>query len=317
MIDAIAQFFGIVISYIYEIVPNFGAAIIILTVLVKLVTFPLNNKQIESSRRMQKLQPEIKKIQQKYKDDKEKQNKAMSEFMRENKMNPLAGCLPLLVQLPILIGVFRLLREPDIVEQSIGEAFSPYLFQSAELVNLLNMPLTGFSVEAFFGQLSYYYLFPLIAGATTYLYSKMSMPVESSQKMMLYMMPLMITVFSFSFPVGLVIYWTMNNIFSIGQHKLINYMDTIKGKKPEEPVKSEGEIKAVAGEEEAAQEVKDKKEEKEAKKDKEKKKKKVKSEADFFKVGSEKVGSASGAAEDERKDEKTGKKKKKKGKGKK
>ncbi len=316
MIDAIAEFFGIVIGYIYELVPNFGAAIIILTVLVKLVTFPLNNKQIESSRKMQKLQPEIKKIQQKYKDDKEKQNQAMSEFMRENKMNPLAGCLPLLVQLPILIGVFRLLREPDIVEKSIGEAFSPYLFQSAELVNLLNMPLTVFSVEAFFGQISYYYLFPIIAGATTFLYSKMSMPMESSQKMMLYMMPIMITVFSFSFPVGLVIYWTMNNIFSIGQHKLINYMGIMKGKKPEEPVKPEGEIKAASGEDELVKEVKNKKEEKEARKEK-KKKEKVKSEADFFKVGSKKEESGSEQAEDELEDEKARKKKKKKGKGKK
>jgi len=316
MIDAIAEFFGIVIGYIYELIPNFGAAIIILTVLVKLVTFPLNNKQIESSRKMQKLQPEIKKIQQKYKDDKEKQNQAMSEFMRENKMNPLAGCLPLIVQLPILIGVFRLLREPDIVEKSIGEAFSPYLFQSAELVNLLSMPLTGFSIEAFFGQVSYYYLFPIIAGATTYLYSKMSMPMESSQKMMLYMMPIMITVFSFSFPVGLVIYWTMNNIFSIGQHKLINYMEKMKSSKPEEPVKSEGEIKAAAGEDELVKEVKNKKEEKEARKEK-KKKEKVKSEADFFKVGSEKEGSGSEQAEGEPESEKTRKKKKKKGKGKK
>jgi YidC/Oxa1 family membrane protein insertase len=114
MIDAIAQFFGGLLTYIYGIVPNFGAAIIIMTILVKLVTFPLNNKQIQSAKRMQQLQPEMKKIQAKYKDDKEKQNKAVTEFMKENNMNPLAGCLPLLVQFPILIGVFRLLREADL-----------------------------------------------------------------------------------------------------------------------------------------------------------------------------------------------------------
>lgn len=236
MIEAIAMFFGDIMSFIYRIIPNFGLTIIILTIMVKLITFPLNNKQIESSKRMQKLQPEIKKIQQKYKNDKEKQNKAMSDFMKENKMNPLSGCLPLLIQFPILIGIFQLLRDPVIIQEKLGEAFSPYLFQSAELVNLLYMPSdfyvdvgTLFSqLTVNFGEAGIYYLFPLIAGGTTYIYSQMSMSAESSQKMMLYLMPAMITVFSFTFPVGLVIYWTMNNVFSIGQHKIIDRMDKDK-----------------------------------------------------------------------------------------
>jgi YidC/Oxa1 family membrane protein insertase len=233
MIDAIAQFFSVLLSFIYDYVPNFGVAIVIMTIMVKLVTFPLNNKQIQSAKRMQVLQPEIKKIQQKYKDDKEKQNKAVSEFMKENNMNPLAGCLPLLVQFPILIGVFRLLQDAN--KYLDMDVINPYLFQSAELINLLNVPLTSLSVSNFLSQFSYYYLFPLIAGATTYIYSKMSMPSDSSQKMMLYMMPVMITVFSFSFPIGLVIYWTMNNIFSIGQHKLIVHLDKVKEETKEDP----------------------------------------------------------------------------------
>ena len=221
MIDAIAQFFGVVISFIYQYVPNLGLAIIIMTVMVKLVTFPLNNKQIQSAKRMQQLQPEMKKLQQKYKDDKEKQNQAVTEFMRENNMNPLAGCLPLLVQFPILIGIFRLLREPEIfLDMSV---INPYLFPSMEFIDLLLVPNVGF--DNFLSQISIYYIFPLIAGLTTYLYSQMSMSADSSQKMLLYMMPIMITVFSFSFPVGLVIYWIMNNVFSIGQHKLIVQMD--------------------------------------------------------------------------------------------
>ncbi len=224
MIDAIAQFFGVVISFIYEYVPNLGLAIIIMTVMVKLVTFPLNNKQIQSAKRMQQLQPEMKKIQQKYKDDKEKQNQAVTEFMKENNMNPLAGCLPLLVQFPILIGIFRLLREADkFLDMSV---INPYLFTSAEFIDLLAIP--NISFDNFLSQISIYYIFPLIAGATTYMYSKMSMSADSSQKMMLYMMPIMITVFSFSFPVGLVIYWIMNNLFSIGQHKFIIKMDDVK-----------------------------------------------------------------------------------------
>jgi len=87
MIESIAQIFGEVIGFIYSYVPNFGLSIIILTLIVKLITFPLNNKQIQSTKNMQKLQPEIKKIQQKYKDDKQKQNEAMSKFMKENSKN--------------------------------------------------------------------------------------------------------------------------------------------------------------------------------------------------------------------------------------
>ncbi|MFO7929695.1 MAG: YidC/Oxa1 family membrane protein insertase [Candidatus Humimicrobiaceae bacterium] len=223
MIDAIAEVFSVIISFIYDYVPNFGAAIIIMTLMVKLVTFPLNNKQIKSAKRMQVLQPEMKKIQEKYKDDKEKQNRAVQEFMKENNMNPLAGCLPLLVQFPVLIGVFRLLREPNLFLNM--DVINPYLFQATEAINLLNTPMSTLSVETFFSEISVYYIFPLIAGATTFLYSKVSMPADSSQKMLLYMMPVMITVFSFNFPVGLVIYWIMNNIFSLGQHRIIVKID--------------------------------------------------------------------------------------------
>lgn len=237
MIDAIAEVFSVIISFIYGYIPNFGAAIIIMTLMVKLVTFPLNNKQIKSAKRMQVLQPEMKKIQQKYKDDKEKQNRAVQEFMKENNMNPLAGCLPLLVQFPVLIGVFRLLREPDIFLDM--DVINPYLFQASETINLLHLPMSTLSVESFFSEISIYYLFPLIAGATTFLYSKMSMPTDSSQKMLLYMMPVMITVFSFNFPVGLVIYWIMNNVFSLGQHKLIVQIDQAKGELPKEVITEE------------------------------------------------------------------------------
>ncbi len=241
MIDAIAEVFSVIISFIYDYIPNFGAAIIIMTLMVKLVTFPLNNKQIKSAKRMQVLQPEMKKIQQKYKDDKEKQNKAVQEFMKENNMNPLAGCLPLLVQFPVLIGVFRLLREPDLFLDM--NVINPYLFQASETINLLHLPMSTLSLESFFGEISILYIFPIIAGATTFLYSKMSMPTDSSQKMLLYMMPVMITVFSFNFPVGLVIYWIMNNVFSLGQHKLIVQIDQAKGELPKEVKTEEVETK--------------------------------------------------------------------------
>jgi YidC/Oxa1 family membrane protein insertase len=236
IIEAIAVFFGQVLAYIYGLIPNFGIAIILLTLMVKLVTFPLNNKQIQSARRMQELQPELKKIQAKYKNDKEKQNKAVMEFMQQNKMNPMAGCLPLLVQLPILIGIFRLLSDADRfilpIFDTAGLVFNPYLINigNIQFINLLLQPTDEAAGVV-------YWAFPIIAGATTYVYQKLTM-ADTSQKMMMYMMPAMITFFSFSFPAGLVIYWILNNLFSMGQHYLVVAMG--KGKEEQAPVKDPG-----------------------------------------------------------------------------
>jgi YidC/Oxa1 family membrane protein insertase len=232
LIDAIADLFSIVLSYIYTAIPNFGISIIILTLLVKLITFPLNNKQIQSAKRMQELQPEIKRIQAKYKNDKEKQNRAMTEFMQENKINPLAGCLPLLIQFPILIGMFRLLSQADKFILPRIESFNSFLVPSLEFIDLLHVE--KFEAANLLNPVSLvYYVFPIIAGITTFIYQKQTMG-DTNQKMMLYMMPAMIVFFSFSFPAGLVLYWILNNLFSMGQHYIIGYMEKIKEGNPEE-----------------------------------------------------------------------------------
>lgn len=210
ILETIAQFFSVILVYIYQIVPNLGVSIVALTLLVKLVTFPLNNQQIKSAKRMQVLQPELKKIQQKYKNDKEKQNQEVMKFMQENKMNPLAGCLPLLVQMPILIGIFTLLRNISEYEISNVEGFSQFLFPGPEWLNLLQQDGT--------------YILPVLAGLTTFLYSRLSI-TDPNQKVMLYMMPGLIFVFSISFPAGLVIYWIVNNLFSMAQHYFLNSLE--------------------------------------------------------------------------------------------
>ena len=221
MTEAIANFFSMILTHIYNVIPNFGAAIVILTVLIKLVTYPLNNKQLQSSKRMQELNPEIKKIQQKYKNDKEKQNQATMDFMKEHKINPMAGCLPMLVQLPILYGIFRLLRETGTY---LGGSINTFLIPSFEFIDLAISP------SAFKGDLTQqivYYLFPILSGVSTYIYQKLSM-TDTSQKMLLYMMPAMFIFFSFSFPAGLIIYWITSNLLTMGQHYLIVNMDKKK-----------------------------------------------------------------------------------------
>ena len=221
MINSIAQFFGVILSGIYAVIPNFGIAIIIFTVLIKLITFPLNHKQLESNKKMQELNPEIKRIQQKYKNDKEKQNQAVLEFMQKNQINPMAGCLPLLIQLPIMYGSFRLLRETG---EFLGETINTFLIPSLQFINLQLSP-AEFQGDPL--QKVIFYLFPIISGLTTYLYQKTAI-TDPSQKMMLYMMPVMFVFFSFGFPAGLIIYWITNNCLTMGQHYLVINMDKKK-----------------------------------------------------------------------------------------
>ena len=110
--DPIYNFFGAILAFFYGIIPNLGVSIILLTVVVMLVLFPLTAKQAKSMIAMQRAQPEIKKLQAKYKNDRAKLNEEMMKFYQENKINPLAGCLPLLVQMPIFLALFRVMREP-------------------------------------------------------------------------------------------------------------------------------------------------------------------------------------------------------------
>ena len=110
MLDPLYNAFGAVLAFFYAIVPNLGVAIILLTVTVMLLLFPLTAKSAQSMLAMQRLQPEIKKLQAKHKGDRQKLNEEMMKLYQENKVNPLGGCLPLLVQFPVFIALFHVLR---------------------------------------------------------------------------------------------------------------------------------------------------------------------------------------------------------------
>src|SRR5574341_1321945 len=104
---------GWLLALFYSVVPNLGVSIILLTFTIMLILYPLTAKQAKSMIAMQRVQPEVKKLQAKYKGDRQKLNEEMMKFYQENKINPLAGCLPLLVQLPIFFSLFRVLRDPE------------------------------------------------------------------------------------------------------------------------------------------------------------------------------------------------------------
>jgi YidC/Oxa1 family membrane protein insertase len=214
---------------VYAGIPLLGAwpwawAIVSLTVVVRLVLLPLAVKQINSMRAMQKLQPEIKKIQKKYKTDRDlmrknpekfrqqrqKQQEEMMALYKEHNVNPAAGCLPLLLQLPVFFALFRLLYDEARVPELADAGF------------LLIESLTSTPLQAGAAALGAWLLVVLM-GATTY-YSQRQMmannPAASEQphmKIMLYVMPVMLTVFAVNFPIGVLLYWVTTNLWTIGQ----------------------------------------------------------------------------------------------------
>ena len=161
-----------------------------------------------SMRKMVDLQPKMKSIQEKYKNNKEKANAAIMKLYKENKVNPLGGCLPLLVQLPIFIALYQtLLHFP------YGSDPAVYTFLSFDLTISYGFAMT------------YHLILPLLAALTTYLQTKLVNPnsTDPTQKMMLYVMPLFLAYISATVPSGLALYWVTMNVVSILQQVVINY----------------------------------------------------------------------------------------------
>lgn len=178
---------------------NYGLAIVIMTVIVKLILYPLSKKQIESTKAMMELQPKMKAIQEKYKDDKQRLNMELANFYKSEGVNPLAGCLPLVVQMPIMIGIFYGIRD----------------FHYAGPSNFLWMESISNPDPT--------YILPVLSALTTFIQSKQTMPDTGNpqNKIMLYFMPLFIGYISLTFPAGLVLYWVIMNIMQIGQQFLM------------------------------------------------------------------------------------------------
>ncbi|HHX73675.1 MAG TPA: YidC/Oxa1 family membrane protein insertase [Firmicutes bacterium] len=210
--SAIVEVLNSILLAINGFTNNYGLSIIILTILVRVVTWPLMSKQLASAKAMQELQPEIKKLQEKYKNDKEKLNAATLELWKKHKINPAAGCLPLLIQLPILWAVFQLLKSPpELAEQS-------FFLLGVDMRLALKTTIDG--VTQWQPHPGYWILI-LLSGATTWIQQKIMMTDKSQQAMMI-AMPLILLYLSISFQAGLVLYWVVNNLLSIGQHMLIN-----------------------------------------------------------------------------------------------
>ena len=190
--SALTVFYNLTISMG---MPSYGLSIILMTVLIKLLLYPITAKQIESTKGMAILQPKMKEIQERYKNDKTKLNEELAKLYQREGINPLAGCLPLLIQMPILIAIFYGIKD----YQYTGS--TAFLWMSN-----LSMPDST-------------YILPIISALSTYVQSKQTITDLSNpqNKIMLYFMPLFIGYISITFPAGLVLYWVVTNFMQIAQ----------------------------------------------------------------------------------------------------
>ena len=210
--DVIAQPLLVCLKFFYRFTHNYGVAIILLTVLIKILFWPLTHKSYVSMQAMKKLQPKMAKIKEKYKDDKEKMNQEVMQLYRTYKVNPLGGCLPMVLQIPVFFALYRVLYS------SIAMRHAPFFLW----INDLSAPdrlYVGFNIP-YLGGLP---VLTILMGVSMFLQQKMSpTSVDPRQEKMMLMMPVVFTVFFVNFPSGLVLYWLVNNVLSIGQQYYIN-----------------------------------------------------------------------------------------------
>lgn len=213
--DIIARPLLLSMKFINEYTHNYGIAIIVLTVVIKLIFWPLTHKSFASMKEMQRLQPRIKQIRERFKNDREQLNREMMLLYKTHKINPLGGCLPMLLQIPVFFALYKALMD------SIELRHAPFVFWIKDLAApdyLLRFPpgVNFFGIEGI-GPL------PLLMGASMVIQQKMTPSTgDPMQAKVMMLMPIFFTFLFISFPSGLVLYWLMNNVLSIVQQIYIN-----------------------------------------------------------------------------------------------
>lgn len=219
------QLFGKLLYFLYYLTQNYGIAIILFTIIVKTLLLPLNIKSTKSMRETQALQPALQHLQKKYKNSPDKLNKETAALYKIYGVNPMGGCLPLLLQLPIIYGLFGALRNPDVYVFPAGDAAAATNQAFLWIPNLANPDP--------------YYILPILCVIFTFLTSKFNEVMnptpdgaaQGTQKTMMYLMPLMIGFIAMGFPAGIALYWVVQNVFTFLQQFIM-----LRKKVPQVPV---------------------------------------------------------------------------------
>jgi YidC/Oxa1 family membrane protein insertase len=184
-----------IMSTIHHFLPNWGVAIILVTILIKIIFYPLSEKSYRSMARMRQLQPKLKALKERFGDDKQKMGRATMELYREEKVNPLSGCLPMLVQIPVFIGLYWMLMESVELRQA------PFMLWIHDL-----------------SQRDPYFVLPILMGLSMFIQQRLNPPPpDPMQAKVMMFLPVIFTAMFLSFPAGLVLYWLVNNVVSILQ----------------------------------------------------------------------------------------------------
>jgi YidC/Oxa1 family membrane protein insertase len=257
VVQAVLNAIGWCLAKVYDVVPNYGITIILFTIGIRIVLLPLGIKQIQSMRAMQAIQPEMKRIQQKYKGDRTRLSEEQMKLYKEHGVNPLGGCVPLLAQFPVLIALYAVLRLPGglthipddstlhhaIVHQEAGVYFlgANLLCSAREAGHTVIVPKSPNQEisKLYCGggsggrRVTFYVLIFLMIGTTFFQQRQMQRaspgPVNQQQQMLTYLMPAIFGYFGFTFPAGLVLYWCTTNTIQIGQQYFMLYR---KGTEP-------------------------------------------------------------------------------------
>ena len=197
----IAKPMFLILQYIHDYIGNWGWTIVSITILIKLILFPLSHKGMVSMNRLKELAPKIKILQDKYKDDKQKASMHMMELYKKEGANPMGGCLPMILQIPVFFAIYRVLLN------SIELKGSEWILWIDDL-----------------GAMDPYYVLPILMGATMFLQQKLTpnTMTDPMQQKMFQLLPVIFTFFFLWFPAGLTLYWFMNNLFTVAQQYYVN-----------------------------------------------------------------------------------------------
>lgn len=212
---------------IYKVIPNWGVSIIILTILIKILLFPLTKKSSMGTLKMQEIQPRMQELQEKYRDQPEKLNMEMSKLYKETGYNPLSGCLPLLIQFPLIFAMYNLFNN---YFEFRGAMFIPGWIPDLSVGDIVPLPVT---LPIVGNQL---HLLPVIYLASQLLFGKITQASatgsnSTQMKIMMYGMPIMFFFIFYNAPAGLLLYWTVSNVLQLFQQMMINKM--MKAKRAE------------------------------------------------------------------------------------
>lgn len=242
--SSLGDIFASIIEFFYSFTHNYGISIILMTIIIRLILYPLMQKQMVSMREMQKIQPLMKEVQERYKNNKEKLNQELMKLYKEHKVNPMGGCLPLLIQMPILILLFQVLRKFEYLDPVTNKIAGGFLWipNQVEIIlkDGLHKVVGGLAApeqliplgKGIFG-IQYLGIMPFLIGVSMFYQQKMTTAppttpgkeggsAEQTQKMMTIMMPLLIAFMSFNLPSGLTLYWLVSTLLGIGQQYFIN-----------------------------------------------------------------------------------------------